>query len=400
MSRRSRISDQDRLLRSQRRGVPNTRMWSESPTPPLVEWQGVEVEVEPKVGSFWVWLQPMYNPLIVNGGNARWTNACSSLLDIFLAAHCWPGYDVFEGRCTIYMTMTTQKSVRSFSRSIYPGGDAFSSVELFPASAYGNPTPSMLGDGPATLSYYVEWSTWAGVVVARTRTVTVDFFILGDIVRNRRSYPPTHPDGSGYTPPSGDVFWTGGTWPSNGYWLVDPPNVNPYNPINYWATSDNPFDGTQPDIVLPQFYSTVPTEAFTLWWWHNTSNVDLTTLAQEGGFLPYGGIPPVVTKGSNAWYTNVRWGFSFVTRMFGPNGPLIAYENHNERAFYWPVGGVQFTRNPGDYGLDYLGYGAGPDTVFASMLTIDNLLKYPHNQPDVPVWTPEPFVDAIPGLLL
>jgi hypothetical protein len=46
MSRRSKISDNDNLLRSQRRGVPNTRMWSEAPTPPVVEWDGVVVDPE------------------------------------------------------------------------------------------------------------------------------------------------------------------------------------------------------------------------------------------------------------------------------------------------------------------------------------------------------------------
>ena len=40
VSRRSKITDTDRLLRSQRREVPNATMWSESPVPPVVEWDG------------------------------------------------------------------------------------------------------------------------------------------------------------------------------------------------------------------------------------------------------------------------------------------------------------------------------------------------------------------------
>lgn len=44
MTRRSLISDTENLLRSQRREVPNARMWSEAPTPPVVEWDGVVTE--------------------------------------------------------------------------------------------------------------------------------------------------------------------------------------------------------------------------------------------------------------------------------------------------------------------------------------------------------------------
>lgn len=51
MSRRCTISESDDLLRSQRRGVPNTRMWSESPTPPVVEWDGEIVEPDPEVST-------------------------------------------------------------------------------------------------------------------------------------------------------------------------------------------------------------------------------------------------------------------------------------------------------------------------------------------------------------
>jgi hypothetical protein len=50
MSRRSLILAQDALLRSQRRGVPNTRMWSESPLMHDPEWDGLVTEpdyVEP-----------------------------------------------------------------------------------------------------------------------------------------------------------------------------------------------------------------------------------------------------------------------------------------------------------------------------------------------------------------
>ena len=46
MTRRSIISEENNLLRSQRREVPNARMWSESPTPPVVEWDGIVVEPE------------------------------------------------------------------------------------------------------------------------------------------------------------------------------------------------------------------------------------------------------------------------------------------------------------------------------------------------------------------
>jgi hypothetical protein len=46
MTRRSRIDDTESLLRSQRRGVPNTSMYSESPVPPVVEWDGVVSEPE------------------------------------------------------------------------------------------------------------------------------------------------------------------------------------------------------------------------------------------------------------------------------------------------------------------------------------------------------------------
>ena len=44
MTRRSKITDTDRLLRSQRREVPNATMWSEAPVPPVVEWDGVVEE--------------------------------------------------------------------------------------------------------------------------------------------------------------------------------------------------------------------------------------------------------------------------------------------------------------------------------------------------------------------
>lgn len=46
MSRRSLIPEEERLLRSQRRGVPNVSMWSEAPTPPVVDWQGYEAEYD------------------------------------------------------------------------------------------------------------------------------------------------------------------------------------------------------------------------------------------------------------------------------------------------------------------------------------------------------------------
>jgi hypothetical protein len=44
MTRRSKISQTDDLLRSQRREVPNARMWSEAPVPPVAEWDGWLVE--------------------------------------------------------------------------------------------------------------------------------------------------------------------------------------------------------------------------------------------------------------------------------------------------------------------------------------------------------------------
>jgi hypothetical protein len=44
MSRRSLISAEENLIRSQRRGVPNVRMWSEQETPPQVAWDGYEEE--------------------------------------------------------------------------------------------------------------------------------------------------------------------------------------------------------------------------------------------------------------------------------------------------------------------------------------------------------------------
>ena len=44
MSRRSRITEDEALLMSQRRGVPNATMYSESPVPPVVEWDGLESE--------------------------------------------------------------------------------------------------------------------------------------------------------------------------------------------------------------------------------------------------------------------------------------------------------------------------------------------------------------------
>lgn len=46
MTRRSVIDETENLLRSQRREVPNARMWSEAPTPPVVEWDGSIVEPE------------------------------------------------------------------------------------------------------------------------------------------------------------------------------------------------------------------------------------------------------------------------------------------------------------------------------------------------------------------
>jgi hypothetical protein len=46
MSRRSLLTPDDSLIRSQRRGVPSTRMWSEQPTPPQVAWDGYEEEPE------------------------------------------------------------------------------------------------------------------------------------------------------------------------------------------------------------------------------------------------------------------------------------------------------------------------------------------------------------------
>jgi hypothetical protein len=50
MSRRSQITDEENLLRSQRLGVPNATMWSESPVPPVVEWDGAFVEAEVEGG--------------------------------------------------------------------------------------------------------------------------------------------------------------------------------------------------------------------------------------------------------------------------------------------------------------------------------------------------------------
>jgi hypothetical protein len=44
MSRRSQITEDEALLMSQRRGVPNATMYSESPVPPVVEWDGNETE--------------------------------------------------------------------------------------------------------------------------------------------------------------------------------------------------------------------------------------------------------------------------------------------------------------------------------------------------------------------
>lgn len=44
MTRRSKISQTDDLMRAQRRDVPNARLWSESPVPPTVEWDGVSAE--------------------------------------------------------------------------------------------------------------------------------------------------------------------------------------------------------------------------------------------------------------------------------------------------------------------------------------------------------------------
>lgn len=46
MSRRSRITGTETLLRSQRRMVPNTQMWSEAPVPPVAEWDGAVTEPE------------------------------------------------------------------------------------------------------------------------------------------------------------------------------------------------------------------------------------------------------------------------------------------------------------------------------------------------------------------
>lgn len=46
MSRRSLITDPERLLRAQRGGVPNARLWSESPVPPVAEWDGSITEPE------------------------------------------------------------------------------------------------------------------------------------------------------------------------------------------------------------------------------------------------------------------------------------------------------------------------------------------------------------------
>jgi hypothetical protein len=53
MTRRTLLRETEQLLLSQRRGVPNVRLWSESPTPPVVEWDGeitdgttIEVVVE------------------------------------------------------------------------------------------------------------------------------------------------------------------------------------------------------------------------------------------------------------------------------------------------------------------------------------------------------------------
>jgi hypothetical protein len=50
MTRRSIINETEDLLRSQRRGVPNTRMWSEAPVPPVAEWEGVVTEPEVEEG--------------------------------------------------------------------------------------------------------------------------------------------------------------------------------------------------------------------------------------------------------------------------------------------------------------------------------------------------------------
>jgi hypothetical protein len=49
MSRRSLISAEENLIRSQRRGVPNVRMWSEQETPPRVAWDGYEEEPLPQI---------------------------------------------------------------------------------------------------------------------------------------------------------------------------------------------------------------------------------------------------------------------------------------------------------------------------------------------------------------
>ena len=46
MTRRSKISLTDTLMRSQRRDVPNASMWSEAPVPPVAEWDGSMVEPE------------------------------------------------------------------------------------------------------------------------------------------------------------------------------------------------------------------------------------------------------------------------------------------------------------------------------------------------------------------
>jgi hypothetical protein len=51
MSRRSLITPEDNLIRSQRRGVPNVRMWSEQETPPRVAWDGWEEEPSPWIAT-------------------------------------------------------------------------------------------------------------------------------------------------------------------------------------------------------------------------------------------------------------------------------------------------------------------------------------------------------------